>query len=111
MRRILVEQARKKRGPRRGGLWRRVPADLDRFCALDPQIDVVDLDDALERLAAESPVRAELVKLRFFAGMTVAEAALVLGISVATAERYWTYARARLYADLSDAGQAPDSAE
>jgi RNA polymerase sigma factor (TIGR02999 family) len=111
MRRILVEKARKKRGPRRGGGWRRVPADLDRFCALDPQIDLVDLDDALARLAVESPVRAELVKLRFFAGMTVAEAAHVLGISVATAERYWTYARARLYADLSDAGQAPDSAE
>ena len=76
-----------KARPVRGGGWRRVPADLDRFLRPDPQIDLVDLDDALARLAVESPVPAELVKLRFFAGMTVAEVAHVLGISVATAER------------------------
>ena len=61
------------------------------------------MDEALTRLARESPARAELVKLRFFAGLTVSEAAEVLGISLATAERYWTYARTWLYAELRDA--------
>ena len=68
------------------------------------RVDLLDLDLALSRLAEESPARAELVKLRFFTGLTVPEAAKVLGISVATAERYWTYARTRLFLDLS-AGQ------
>ncbi len=102
IRRILIENARSKNGPRRGGRFRRVDADLDRLAANPVTIDVLDLDEALTRLAEESPVRAELVKLRFFAGLTVPEAAKILGISIATAERYWTYARTRLYSDLSD---------
>ena len=76
-------------------------------------IDLLDLDEALEQLAAESPVRAELVKLRFFAGLTIPEAAEVLGISVATAERYWAYARVRLYNALAEpppASEKTDSA-
>jgi RNA polymerase sigma factor (TIGR02999 family) len=101
MRRILIENARSKQGPRRGGQLRRVDADLDRLAAGALTVDVLALDEALTRLADESPARAELVKLRFFAGLTVPEAAEVLGISVATAERHWTYARTRLYADLS----------
>ena len=100
MRRILVDRARRKRGPRRGGAWGRVDVDLDRLALGDPGVDVLALDEALGRLAEESPARAELVKLRFFAGLTVPEAAGVLGISVATAERHWTFARARLHADL-----------
>jgi RNA polymerase sigma factor (TIGR02999 family) len=104
MRRILIENARSKRGPKKGGRLRRVDADLDRLAADAFEVDILSLDEALTRLAEESPARAELVKLRFFAGLTVAEAAEVLGISVATAERYWTYARTRLYADLSDPG-------
>ena len=76
-------------------------ADLDGIAVNAPEIDLLDLDEALERLSAESPVRAELVKLRFFAGLTTAEAAEVLGISVATAERSWAYAKVRLYADLA----------
>jgi RNA polymerase sigma factor (TIGR02999 family) len=101
MRRILIENARRKRGPRRGGGHHRIDADLDRIAGDTHDIDLLDLDEALEQLAAESPVRAELVKLRFFAGLTTPEAAELLGISVATAERYWAYARVRLYAALN----------
>ncbi len=80
----------------------RVDADLDRIAIDDGDVDLLALNEALDRLAEESPERAELVKLRFFAGLTVAGAAQVLGISLATAERYWTYARTRLYLDLNE---------
>jgi RNA polymerase sigma factor (TIGR02999 family) len=109
MRRILIENARRKQGPRRGGDRRRIDADLDQIGANTLDVDMLDLDEALEQLAAESPVRAELVKLRFFAGLTIPEAAAALCISVATAERYWAYARVRLYADLSEL--SPNSKE
>jgi RNA polymerase sigma factor (TIGR02999 family) len=109
MRKILIENARRKRGPRRGGKMRRVDAALDRIAIDDADVDLLALDEALDRLAAESPARAEVVKLRFFAGLTVAEAADVLGISVATAERYWTYARTRLYLDLNEQGDGSTS--
>lgn len=107
MRRILIEVARRKHGPRRGGGHNRVAADLDRLAATSADPALLDLDEALNRLAAESPVRAELVKLRFFAGLTMPEAASVLGLSVATAERYWAYARARLYTLLADPPENP----
>jgi RNA polymerase sigma factor (TIGR02999 family) len=103
MRRILVETARRKQGPRHGGRLRRIDADLNLVAAHAPSVDLLALDEALTRLAEESPARAELVKLRFFADLTMAEAAEVLGISLATAERYWTYARTWLYAELADA--------
>uniref|UniRef100_A0A7C4LN23 Sigma-70 family RNA polymerase sigma factor n=1 Tax=Schlesneria paludicola TaxID=360056 RepID=A0A7C4LN23_9PLAN len=103
MRRILVENARRKQGPRHGGHLQRVDADLDLVPDAPGSVDLIALDEALTELAGESPTRAELVKLRFFAGMTMAEAAQALGISLATAERYWTYARTWLYARLSDA--------
>jgi RNA polymerase sigma factor (TIGR02999 family) len=103
MRRILVENARHKQGPRHGGHLRRVAADVNLVAADAPSVDLLSLNDALTRLAEESPARAELVKLRFFAGLTMPEAAEVLGISLATAERYWTYARTWLFAELSDA--------
>lgn len=102
MRRILIENARRKQGPRRGGDRRRVDADLDQIGAHTNDVDLLDLDEALTQLAAESPIRAELVKLRFFAGLTIPECAAALSISVATAERYWAYARVRLYAALAD---------
>jgi RNA polymerase sigma factor (TIGR02999 family) len=102
MRRILIENARRKEGPRRGGARRRIDADLEQISANTNDVDLLDLDEALEQLAAESPIRAELVKLRYFAGLTIPEAAATLGISVATAERYWAYARVRLYAALAD---------
>lgn len=103
MRRILVEAARRKRGPQRGGDRKRIPIDLDSLAAATDDSILLELDDALNRLAAESPVRAELVKLRFFAGLTIPESAMALEISVATAERYWAYARARLYSELTNA--------
>jgi RNA polymerase sigma factor (TIGR02999 family) len=102
MRRILVENARRKQGPRRGGDRQRIDADPNLMGDSAPAYDLLALDEALSRLASESPVRAELVKLRFFAGLTVPEAAKILGISVATAERYWSYARTWLFAQLND---------
>jgi RNA polymerase sigma factor (TIGR02999 family) len=102
MRRILVESARRKRGPKQGGGRQRLEADLDAISAPCPSVDLLALDEALTKLAQESPLRAELVKLRFFAGLTMPEAAQALGISLATAERHWTYARTWLYAEMSD---------
>jgi RNA polymerase sigma factor (TIGR02999 family) len=106
MRRILIEKARRRQRVRHGGGRQRI--DLDEALDLHQPAhagrspdDLLALDDALTRLAALNPVRAELVKLRFFAGLTTAEAAEALGVSVATAERYWTFARTWLYAELS----------
>ena len=110
MRRILIEKARRKRGPKQGGQLQRIDADLDAIVADVARVDILALDEALTRLAEESPVRAQLVHLRFFAGVTMAEAASMLGISLATAERYWTYARTRLFAELNDSPASGDSA-
>ena len=73
-----------------------------------PSEDLVALDEALTRLAAQEPVKAKLVTLRYFAGLTIAEAAEMLGISSATAERYWTYARTWLYCALNDSEHSPN---
>jgi RNA polymerase sigma factor (TIGR02999 family) len=108
MRRILVEQARRKRRLKHGGELNRV--DLDSACASaePPSIDVLALDEALTKLAAEEPAKADLVKLRFFAGLTMPEASAALGISLATAERYWTFARAWLYSELTESGSGAE---
>ena len=100
MRRILIDRARRNRRPKHGGDRQRI--DLDDAAPVSPplDIDLLALDDALTKLAAEEPVKAELVKLRYFAGMTIPEAAGVLGISHATAERYWTYARVWLFCEM-----------
>jgi len=102
MRRILVDQARRKGRPKHGGESRRV--DLDSACLIvePPSPDLLALDQALSQLSTQEPVKAELVKLRYFAGLTMPEAAAALEISLATAERYWTFARAWLYAQLTD---------
>ncbi len=102
MRRILVEQARCKQRVKHGGGHKRM--DLDEICpvVLPPSEDLLALGEALGRLAARDPVRAELVKLRFFAGLTMPGVAEALGLSLATAERYWTFARTWLYAELTD---------
>jgi RNA polymerase sigma factor (TIGR02999 family) len=102
MRRILVDNARRKQRPKHGGDRLRVDLNEDYSIVDAPLDELLALDESLDRLADESPVRAELVKLRFFAGMSIPEAALALGISHATAERYWTYARCWLYADIND---------
>src|SRR6201993_1805918 len=98
MRRILVENARRKQAVKHGGGKRRVPLEEFHRVAESPD-DLLDLDDALARFAAEEPAKARLIQLRFFAGLSTPEAAAALGISVATAERWWTYARAWLYSE------------
>ncbi|MBX9583513.1 MAG: sigma-70 family RNA polymerase sigma factor [Gemmataceae bacterium] len=100
MRRILVDHARAKLAGKRGGGRRRVPLDEGVRWAESPD-RLLDLDDALARLAADEPRKAELVVLRFFGGMTIPEAAAALGVSAPTAERWWAFARAWLYADLA----------
>jgi RNA polymerase sigma factor (TIGR02999 family) len=102
MRRILVEQARRKGRARHGGERRRIDLDERNLAAESLADDLLAIDEALTRLAELDPRRAELVKLRFFAGLTMPEAAVALGISLATAERYWSFARTWLYAELSD---------
>jgi RNA polymerase sigma factor (TIGR02999 family) len=101
MRRVLVEDARRKQRVKHGGGLHRL--DLDEACPVVGPLsdDLLALDEALTRLAAQDPIRAELVKLRFFAGLTMVEAAQVLGLSLATAERYWTFVRTWLYAELT----------
>ncbi|HEV3444879.1 MAG TPA: ECF-type sigma factor [Gemmataceae bacterium] len=107
MRRILVENARRKGRIRHGGGRKRVDLDEADPLVARPFPDLLAIDEALTRLAARDPVRAQLVKLRFFAGLTMPEAAQALGISLATAERYWTFARTWLYAELKPDGGLP----
>jgi RNA polymerase sigma factor (TIGR02999 family) len=107
MRRILVEKARQKKRVRHGGGRRRIELDEARSVVEPPSEDLLALDEALSRLAARDPLRADLVKLRFFAGLTMPEAARALGISLATAERHWTFARTWLYAELTAEAPAP----
>jgi RNA polymerase sigma factor (TIGR02999 family) len=108
MRRILIEQARRKGSVKHGGGRRRVDLDEVSPAASQPgNGDLLAIDEALTRLAQQEPVRAELVKLRFFGGLTMPEAAAALGISLATAERYWVFARAWLCAELVDPEATP----
>jgi RNA polymerase sigma factor (TIGR02999 family) len=102
MRRILIDNARRKRRPKHGGDRRRIDLDAAASVVDPPADDFLALDEALTKLAAEEPIKANLVKLRFFAGLPLPEAARMLGISTRTAERYWTYARVWLYAELND---------
>jgi RNA polymerase sigma factor (TIGR02999 family) len=100
MRRILVESARSKAREKRGGNWKRIDFEaLDVTTSISPD-QLVALDDALERLAALDQVAGELVKLRYFAGLSLDEAALAVGVSTATAYRHWAYARAWLRSEL-----------
>src|SRR5262245_33938534 len=103
MRRILVETARKKKRQRHGGGRRRVDLQEAVSFADSPQEDLLALDEALTRLAARAPAKAELVKLRYFAGLSIDEAADLMHISRTTAKRYWAFARAWLLAEIDDA--------
>jgi RNA polymerase sigma factor (TIGR02999 family) len=102
MRRILVENARRRRSEKRGGQLRRIDFEEAPSLAEPPPDDLLALDEALDQLAAEDPVKAELVKLRCFAGLSHQDAAQALGISRATADRYWAYAKSWLYCKLYD---------
>jgi RNA polymerase sigma factor (TIGR02999 family) len=108
MRRILIEQARRKQSQRRGGGLKRQPLELAEIAAAEPSLDILSATEALERFEKVDPLKADLVKLRFFAGMTTSQAAEVLGISVTTADRYWAYARAWLHAELERSGMPRD---
>ena len=100
MRRILVNRARDKSRQKRGGHLCRIDLDRVEHALETPDDELLVLNDALEHLAEENASCANLVKLRFFAGMSIREAATALGISTSTADRYWTYARAWLFAAL-----------
>ena len=107
MRRILVENARRKQSLKGGGGRQREDLEAIELTAADSPVastalDLLALDEALARLERDEPRKAEVVKLRFFAGLTMPEIAQSLDLSLATVERYWTYARTWLYADLTD---------
>jgi RNA polymerase sigma factor (TIGR02999 family) len=102
MRRILVDQARRRRAEKRGGGWERVTLVGDEAAVENhKEIDVLALHEALERLAAFDPQQERIVELRYFGGLTIEEAAEVLGISAATVVREWTIAKAWLRTDMS----------
>lgn len=101
MRRILIDRARRRRAVRHGGGQERVDVDdLDLTAATDNDDQLLAVHEALDKLAAQDPSKAELVKLRYFVGMTIEEAALALGISEPTAKRWWSYARTWLYQEI-----------
>jgi len=107
MRRILIENARRKLSLKRGGEHQRVDIDDAQLAIEETSEDIIALDEALTKLAQEDPDVAELVKLRYFAGLTIEQAAEILGISRRTADRYWAYARARLYQEITKGNQPP----
>jgi RNA polymerase sigma factor (TIGR02999 family) len=100
MRRILIDQARTRQSQRRGGGRQRVEFENVDPAAPETALDLLAINEALERFAQADRVKAELVKLRYFAGLSIPQAAEVLGISSTTADRYWAYARAWLHAEL-----------
>jgi RNA polymerase sigma factor (TIGR02999 family) len=104
MRRILVESARSKRRLKRGGDRARLPLEQAELLAPEPREDVLALDEALTELAATDQAAASLVQLRYFGGLSIPDAADVLGVSPRTAKRLWTFARAWLLEKLQGAG-------
>jgi RNA polymerase sigma factor (TIGR02999 family) len=102
MRRILIDRARARRAEKRGGRRERADFDPDQLPAPERSADLLALDEALTRLAAKDPRKAKLVELRYFAGLTMEEAAAALDISPATADRDWAFARAWLHREMSE---------
>jgi len=100
MRRILVEQARRKGSLKLGGGWQREPGEVEIVGQDVAAADILDVDQALQKLAQENPQVAKLVELRYFAGLKLDEAAAALSISVRTAQRHWVYAKAWLMEEL-----------
>jgi len=109
MRRILINRARDRGRLKRGGGWRRLRLEHIDLSLAEPPDELLVLDEALDGLAKEDPACAELVKLRFFAGLTLDEAAKTLGVVRRTADRYWAFARAWLYAGLRKGEEAADT--
>ena len=102
MRRLLVEQARRKQRLKRGGEGQRVPLEEIELAYGFPSDDLLALDEAISKLELESPEKSQVVQLRFFVGMTHEEVAEALGISAVTARRHWRYARAWLRREMQD---------
>jgi RNA polymerase sigma factor (TIGR02999 family) len=108
MRRILIEHARRIRALRRGGDRNRVEFDEANLAAPERSNDLLALDEALDQLAIKDARKAELVKLRYFAGLTMEQVAETLGISLATAHRDWNYARAWLYQSIMESSSSEE---
>ena len=106
MRRILVEKARRKRRIKHGAGMRRAPLDNVGSEDVDSQLDLIALDEALAKLADEAPEKAEVVRLRFFAGLSHGEVAEILGVSVITVKRHWRYARVWLHRQMEGSNLA-----
>jgi RNA polymerase sigma factor (TIGR02999 family) len=102
MRRILVENARRKKSQKRGGMHERVELADDQAAVADRSVDLLALDEALDKLATQDPRKAELVKLRFFAGLSIRQAAIALGISESTADADWAYAKSWLRVQMGE---------
>ncbi len=101
MRRILIDNARRKNSLKHGGGNQKADIDNAELAIEEPSEDIIALNEALAKLAVEDPVKANLVKLRYFAGLTIEQAADILGISRATADRYWSYSRVWLFHETS----------
>jgi RNA polymerase sigma factor (TIGR02999 family) len=104
MRRILVDQARKKKSRKHGGKFERVSLEDVEIGAPEPAVDLIAVNDALEKFERLDKAAADLVKLRYYAGLTLSQAADTLGISSSTADRQWAYARAWLHSELKENG-------
>src|SRR3954452_16998861 len=100
MRRLLVERARRKKGVRHGGGRKRIDLDTQLCISNDGDDTLLAINDALERMRAEEPEAAQVVTLRYFAGLTIKETAAAMNVSVRTVNRHWTYARTWLYHEL-----------
>lgn len=101
MRRILVDRARRHHAAKRGGAGQRVSLEEVNAAVSDNEVDLISLDDALEKLAALDPQQSRVVELKFFGGLTIEEIAEVLGISPATIKREWSLAKAWLHREVS----------
>ena len=106
MRRILIDQARRKKSRRHGGGMTRKPLECNEIAVPEPAVDLLAVNEALTRFETIDKPKADLVKLRYFAGLTIPEAAEALGISTTTADRHWAYARAWLHAELKRGEQS-----
>lgn len=111
MRRILVDRARARGALKRGGGALRLTLDPEKLFLDEPPEGLLELDAALDKLEHADPQKAQLVKLRFFGGLTLEEAAVVLGISASTADRYWAFARAWLFNELGDSKEKKSEKE
>jgi RNA polymerase sigma factor (TIGR02999 family) len=100
MRRILIERARHKLRQRYGGGFQRIELDAQDFAAPDSDQQILAINEALDKFAQAHPIKAEVVKLRYFAGMTSEETANIMGLSVATVKNYWKFARAWIFREI-----------